>query len=931
MQQPGQEDGGTVVSNKNATALQICGSESPQSPHEELLECPHEGRVSRSGEKEPPSEPSTGGVRREDLVVHPCDPPSLSREAYCLMRDAARAGFGVPPKPYPCSDCTKTFGREKKMQGHKRWEHRPRNASSEEEAPTPKKARKKRKTKRATMKVDPCHEEPPLPFSMVQGATSRGGQSSIHAAGEDLADPTMSPVTEIRCRGTQVRVGGRDDLVSLHTHQVGHVSGAHNDGHVNQAMIPTADNPEVTISESTVTAQNNIAIEVDGSDNDNAMNVPGSDPAGNPNPVIAVRFGPTASSAPHEAPVQPMARARAAVTKVVVSDESSDDENVVNGKNAAAVLPLPRTPAAPTAADMLKGKKALHEGRARYGNGGHGKAVAGYSNAGHSKAASGYSSGGYGNGYGYGKAIAIGGHSKRDPCKPYSCEHCGERFYTPQALGGHVNRHRSKEKKVHYGGLVVGPASNTSSSSTPPCPPANAVEPSEMTAMNSNAAAVRGTANTVHHRPCFPASGGVVLALPAQNPVQRMAMASNPAVPGSVSAATAATGTWSWSLPATSSSFLPAIPLQDHGGNPHEEIAVVPGNRAGRTIRAFSSQEQEENPPQVNGTANSLHHGSFFPAPGSAILALPAQNPVQRMAMTSNPAVPGLVSAATAATGSWSCSLAATTSSFVPAIPLPNHGENPPEEIVVPPGNRAGRTIRSFSSQDQEENPPQEVYGTANAVHHRSLFPVSAGSAILALPALNPVQRMAVTSNPVPGLVPAATAAYGSWSLPAAATGSWSLRATTSSFLPSIPLQNQWENAPEGIEVAFGNRAGHLIHNFSDTFPAFSSQEQEANPPQAVTMAPGNGEHHSIRLFGSDTSPQLPLQNQVNPLEGVAVAPGYGEQRPIRLFGINASPALPSQNQEQNPPHETVPGNRGPPTIILFGINLAEDPKEPKK
>jgi hypothetical protein len=262
---------------------------------------------------------------------------------------------------------------------------------------------------------------------------------------------------------------------------------------------------------------------------------------------------------------------------------------------------------------------------------------------------------------------------------------------------------------------------------------------------------------------------------------------------------------------------------------------------------------------------------------------------------------------------------------------LPNHGGNPPEEILVPPGNRAGRTIRSFSSQDQEENPPQEVYGTANAVHHRSLFPVSAGSAILALPALNPVQRMAVTSNPVPGLVPAATAAYGSWSLPAAATGSWSLCATTSSFLPSIPLQNQWENAPEGIEVAFGNRAGHLIHNFSDTFPAFSSQDQEANPPQAVTMAPGNGEHHSIRLFGSDTSPQLPLQNQVNPLEGVAVAPGYGEQRPIRLFGINASPALPSQNQEQNPPHETVPGNRGPPTIILFGINLAEDPKEPKK
>lgn len=738
MQLPDQEEGSVVGANENAAALQSYGSESPRSPHEKLPERPHEGEASRSRGVEPPSEPLAGGHGREEAAVQQHGSPSLcSREAYCLIRDAARAGLGVvAAEPYLCTNCTMTFGREKKMQGHKRWQHRLRSASSsEEEAPTPKKVRKKPKPKRATVKMEPCHDEPPLPFPMVQGATSRRGRSPIHAAGEDLADPARSPVMEFRRRGTQVGVGGREDLVSLRTHQAGHVFGAHNDGHVNQAIVPAAENPEVTVSESTVTAHNVIAIEDDDSDNDNAMNVTGGD-AGNANPVIAVMgFGPTASSAPDVAPVLPMARAPAAATEVIViDDDSSDDDNVVNGTNAAAVLPLPRAPAAPTAADTVKGKNALNEGGACYSNGGHGKAVAGYSSAGHSKAAAGYSSGGYG--YGYGKAIAIGGQSKRGPRRPYSCADCGETFYTPQALGGHANGHRSKEKKsmvmpnlqspsacrsgrhvcpvcdivfstgqalgwhrkrVHYGGLVIGSASNTSSSSTPR-PPANALEPSEATAMNSNAAAVHGTANAMRCRSFFPDSAG------------------------------------------------------------------------------------------------------------SAILALPALNPVQRMAMTSNPAVPGLVSAATAATGSWSWSLPATTSSFLPAIPLQNHGENPPEEIAVAPGNRAGRTIRAFSSQDQEENPPQEL-----------------------------------------------------------------------------------------------------------------------------AMAPGNGEHRSIRPFGSDTSPQFPSQNQEYPPEERAVATGNDEQRSICLLGIDVSPALPSQNQEENPPQEIVPGNRGLGTILLFGVNLAEGPKEPKK
>ncbi|CAO2148498.1 unnamed protein product [Urochloa humidicola] len=367
----------------------------------------------------------------------------------------------------------------------------------------------------------------------------------------------------------------------------------------------------------------------------------------------------------------PVARARApaaAIEIIVIDDDSSDDDN---GNNAAAAvpLPMPRAPVAPIADDTWKGKNAFHEAGVRYSNGDRGKAVVVHNNAGHGTAGAGSSSGGSG------KAFAIGGQSTRGSGKTYSCANCVETFDTPQALGGHANVHRSREKSMTMLGFqsaaltavrsgrcvfptgqalggrrksVISLASNASSSSAPR--PAVTEEPSEATAMmNRNAAAAHGPANARRPR-SFPAPAGsdAVLALLALSPVaRRMAMAGN-SVTGFVPAA-ASTATGSWPLPAATSSVVPAIPLQNQGS------------------------------------------WSLPAATSSVIPTIPLQNQ-----------------------GSWS--LPAATSSVFPAIPLQNQVVNPPGQNAAALGNPGGRGIRIFgidhfpalSSQDQEENPSQE-------------------------------------------------------------------------------------------------------------------------------------------------------------------------------------------------------------------------------
>ena len=67
-----------------------------------------------------------GDARRKEVTVqrHGLSRPLCSREAYVLLRDAARARFCiVDSKPFECPDCPHKFGRENMLQGHVRLAH----------------------------------------------------------------------------------------------------------------------------------------------------------------------------------------------------------------------------------------------------------------------------------------------------------------------------------------------------------------------------------------------------------------------------------------------------------------------------------------------------------------------------------------------------------------------------------------------------------------------------------------------------------------------------------------------------------------------------------------------------------------------------------------------------------------------------------------
>jgi len=530
------------------------------------------------------------------------------------------------------------------------------------------------------------------------------------------------------------------------------------------------EKPKVTVSQSPAAASNDVIVIEDDTSDD-----------GNANPVAAVTgFGAVAiaSSAPDPAAVLPVARAPAAAIEVIVLDADSSDDDKPNptiavtgigavastGPDAEAVQPMALTPAAtavktapgldatasvmtmeqpgpagaattsvtiatappaaaagvvaPIAADTVKGND-LQEAGARYSsNGGDGKAVAGYSSVSHGKAAAGYSSGGYG----HGKAITIGGQSKRGLGNTgYSCDDCGETFPTPQGLEGHVAGHKHKKSKatpdlqsnsacqssrhvcmacdtvlptgqalgwhmkLHYAGLMIGVASDAGSSSARrPAAAAADEEPSEAIAMNINPEAVHGSAGAMRGW-SFPASArSAILALPAlmspvHDPPQGMAMAGNPVV-GPVSAPTPATG--SSSLPAITSSVLPA------------QISGAPGNRGGCTFRifgvhtfpAFPSQNQEENPPEVAVVpGNGEHLYSFNISP-----PFPSQNPPETVPVNRGPEGVAVAPAGNIERSS----IYLFGSDASPAFPSQNQEENPPQEMV--PSNRESRTIRLF-------------------------------------------------------------------------------------------------------------------------------------------------------------------------------------------------------------------------------------------
>jgi hypothetical protein len=197
-------------------------------------------------------------------------------------------------------------------------------------------------------------------------------------------------------------------------------------------------------------------------------------------------------------------------------------------------------------------------------------------------------------------------------------------------------------------------------------------------------------------------------------------------------------------------------------------------------------------------------------------------------------------SAANTSTG-WS--LRGTTSSILPATPLHNQEENPPEQIaVVAPENHGHRNINpalfSFSRRQEiavvpgnaiasSSSTPRPGIATAidapaNTMGHRLPFFLIGGRDIHAPPVSmsvhQPTQGMAaMDGNPVTGHFLAAMAS--DW---------YSFPATTSSVLPGIPLQTQ-----------------------------------EENPPQA-RVVPANGEHPSTHLIGSKTFSTFPSQFFLN-------------------------------------------------------------------
>ncbi|KAJ1255245.1 hypothetical protein BS78_K272800 [Paspalum vaginatum] len=197
----------------------------------------------------------------------------------------------------------------------------------------------------------------------------------------------------------------------------------------------------------------------------------------------------------------------------------------------------------------------------------------------------------------------------------------------------------------------------------------------------------------------------------------------------------------------------------------------------------------------------------------------------------------------------------------------------------------------------------------------KSKFPYTR-DAILALPASRavhqPPQGMAMAGNPVAGHFPAAIATTG-----------WPLPIDTSSVLPAIPLQTQ-DMAMAGNPVA-----GHFPAAIATTgwpLPADTSSVLPASPLQTQDMAmagnPVARHFPAIATTGwplpADTSsvhPAIPLQTQEgSPPEEITVAPG------------NLGPAFPLHNQE-----EIVSANSGGHTVLLFGVNIADGPKEPKK
>ncbi|XP_066337713.1 uncharacterized protein [Miscanthus floridulus] len=166
-----------------------------------------------------------------------------------------------------------------------------------------------------------------------------------------------------------------------------------------------------------------------------------------------------------------------------------------------------------------------------------------------------------------------------------------------------------------------------------------------------------------------------------------MAMDGNPLI-GHFPATISATG---WSFPVTTNNVLPSIPLQN--------------------------QEVNNNVAAIDALANTMPRLPFFQTGRSAIhappVSMPVHQPTQGMAAMAGNPVTGHFQAAMAS--DW-FSFPATISSVVPAIPLQNQEDNPPQGRVVTANELAD------PSQNQVKNPPEQTVPSNNEGRTIRLF-----------------------------------------------------------------------------------------------------------------------------------------------------------------------------------------------------------------
>ncbi|CAD6254064.1 unnamed protein product [Miscanthus lutarioriparius] len=617
---------------------------------------------------------SRSGHRLEGKAEAPAEqcgsPPRCSREVARLRLAGLSTIAVVDDHPYTCVDCSMTFGQEMVLCGHMRsHKHDHLTSDSEEDAPTPKRRRKKQMSKMRTVK-------------------SLDETWGNHAAATAVTLHDNNEVTENDRNGDDIPmiVIDDDDDDANPVIAVAGSRGASGPAPDATAALAMAPAPAVAVATSMLAAHASATF----------VNTEGA-PAAASTTAVTI----------------PLAVAAATITRAAlataVSAGTQTAPGLVKGNNGSGQAGA-RSKYDTNGKAVARNNNSCGKYLAGCGNVDNGKGVAGYSEAGYGgKGVAGCSSGSHT----YSTSTAAGGESNKGCGNVYSCCKCKNTlFSTPQALGGHTSSHHKIMEKKGKSNLDMqsGPhkckvcnherqTEQELSSHMMIVHPHHAVvaaasakeKPFQATGINSIDAALDGPYNTMGWQILAGAPRSAILAhlssmAPVHQPPQgTMAMASNPMT----------------------------------------EIAVVPGN----AIASSSSTPRSGIATAIDAPANTMGRClPFFLTGRSAIhappVSMPVHQPTQGMAAMAGNPVTGHFPAAMAS--NW-YSFPATTSSVLPAIPLQTQEENPPQARVVPANGEhpsthliGSKTFSTFlsqffrteladPSQNQAENPPEQT------------------------------------------------------------------------------------------------------------------------------------------------------------------------------------------------------------------------------